>query len=235
MAGQAAHLGFTLAEVLITLGIIGVVAAITMPVLMAKYKQQVFATAFKKQYSVLNNTISFLELNDGLKDCYQDTFICPTEKDPNNRCYTSKNADCQALKTQLVSSLKLTPVNKEKFTYAKRNEVLANGGAAVLTAYNYDSYFSLMDAYMLPDGAVVLFTDNYSGYLEVVFIIDVNGEKGPNKWGYDAFWLVLSQRNGKLRLTDEWASLSEKGGSLPRNILMNNWGNDMKIDGIHWN
>ena len=36
--------GFTLAEVLITLGIIGVVVAMTMPVLISKYRERVFLT-----------------------------------------------------------------------------------------------------------------------------------------------------------------------------------------------
>ena len=47
--------GFTLAEVLITLGIIGVVAAMTMPALTAKYQQKVFVTKMKYTYTVLSN------------------------------------------------------------------------------------------------------------------------------------------------------------------------------------
>ncbi len=39
---------FTLAEVLITLGIIGVVAALTMPNLIANYQKKVWTTQFKK-------------------------------------------------------------------------------------------------------------------------------------------------------------------------------------------
>ncbi len=45
---------FTLAEVLITLGIIGVVAALTVPSLVAKYKERQRITQLKKAYSVLN-------------------------------------------------------------------------------------------------------------------------------------------------------------------------------------
>lgn len=44
---------FTLAEVLITLGIIGVVAAMTMPALIAKHRKTVLKTQFKKAYSEL--------------------------------------------------------------------------------------------------------------------------------------------------------------------------------------
>lgn len=45
---QSARSGFTLAEVLITLGIIGVVAAMTMPVLISNYRESVIKNQFKK-------------------------------------------------------------------------------------------------------------------------------------------------------------------------------------------
>jgi len=44
--------GFTLAEVLITLGIIGVVAAMTIPTLMTKYAKQRTETQLVKFYSM---------------------------------------------------------------------------------------------------------------------------------------------------------------------------------------
>ena len=43
--------GFTLAEVLITLGVIGVVAAMTVPNMVTKYKNNVVLTTLKKQYA----------------------------------------------------------------------------------------------------------------------------------------------------------------------------------------
>ena len=48
---------FTLAEVLITLGIIGVVAAMTLPVLIQNYQKKATATSVKKAYSELNQII----------------------------------------------------------------------------------------------------------------------------------------------------------------------------------
>src|SRR5574344_693563 len=44
-------LAFTLAEVLIVLGIIGIVAALTIPTLMANVQKQQYVTALKKFYS----------------------------------------------------------------------------------------------------------------------------------------------------------------------------------------
>ena len=45
---------FTLSEVLITLGIIGVVAAMTIPVLMEKYQEHAIITRLKRVYSILS-------------------------------------------------------------------------------------------------------------------------------------------------------------------------------------
>ena len=46
--------GFTLAEVLITLGIVGIVAAMTMPALITKHREKATVAKLKKSYSILN-------------------------------------------------------------------------------------------------------------------------------------------------------------------------------------
>lgn len=49
---------FTLAELLITLGIIGVVAALTIPSFISTYDKQVYKTGLKKALNALNNSIA---------------------------------------------------------------------------------------------------------------------------------------------------------------------------------
>ena len=62
---------FTLAEVLITLGIIGIVAAMTMPVLIAGYQKNVLKNQFKKTYSMLSQAIVKTQADLGyVPDCY---------------------------------------------------------------------------------------------------------------------------------------------------------------------
>lgn len=52
--------GFTLAEVLITLGVVGLIAAMTIPSLIAYYKAKVMETQFKRAYSVLSNATKLI-------------------------------------------------------------------------------------------------------------------------------------------------------------------------------
>ena len=56
---------FTLAEVLITLMIIGIVAALTIPSVISNYQQQEFKTGLKKAVSVLNEAIQMNISQDG--------------------------------------------------------------------------------------------------------------------------------------------------------------------------
>ena len=56
---------FTLAEVLITLAIIGVVAALTIPSVISNSQQQEFKTGLRKAVSVLNSAITMNMALDG--------------------------------------------------------------------------------------------------------------------------------------------------------------------------
>ena len=62
---NSSKIAFTLAEVLITLGIIGVVAAMTMPSLVANYEKKRTATAVKKAYSELSQALKLAEVDYG--------------------------------------------------------------------------------------------------------------------------------------------------------------------------
>lgn len=57
--------GFTLAEILITLGIIGVVATMTIPMLKTKIQKKIYATKLIQTYAILNQGFKrYLSSND---------------------------------------------------------------------------------------------------------------------------------------------------------------------------
>ena len=57
-------IGFTLAEVLITLGIIGIVAAMSIPSLINKVQEITFKSKLKKSYSLLSQTVKLMLADD---------------------------------------------------------------------------------------------------------------------------------------------------------------------------
>ena len=84
-----AKVAFTLAEVLITLGVIGVVAAVTLPTLIQNYKKHVVETRLAKFYTTINQAIQMSETVNGDKK-YWDTLGSGFEKDENDNPDYSK-------------------------------------------------------------------------------------------------------------------------------------------------
>ncbi len=64
-SGHLKKVAFTLAEVLITLGIIGIVAAMTMPTLIQKHRKSVVETSLKKFYTTVNQAINLSIVENG--------------------------------------------------------------------------------------------------------------------------------------------------------------------------
>lgn len=214
--------GFTLAEVLITLGIIGVVAAMTLPALTGKYQSKVLEVAFKKQYSVLQNAFDYSALESGYKECYTYLDRCQNSNGTMVGCYKGKMSDCPALQNDIIAQLKLKEIST-KIRYATKQEVMTNGGTFINATCTYD-YYRTFNPYTTKDGAFVYFAISGKETYPTV-VLDVNGEKGPNKWGYDVYFLTLSNREGKtdkIQLSDQYCSMIEKGGRFPRKILAGN-------------
>ncbi len=65
-------IAFTLAEVLITLGIIGIVAAMTLPTLIQNYKNHVVETRLQKFYSTINQAVKMAEVEYGDKKIWYE-------------------------------------------------------------------------------------------------------------------------------------------------------------------
>ena len=209
-------LSFTMAEVLITLGIIGIIAAMTLPNLIGNYKMKTYEVAFKKQYALLQNTMNLLTFENGTNRCY-------TYYRSGNMSYQSFAEDCEFFEQEIVKKLNLHKLDYDtdlKDKYALQSVVLASGGKSINSNCNYDGMKIGSNPYFSNDGTIFMF-------YRMWILLDVNGERGPNRWGYDVFFMGWSNHNkyedasSNLLLTDEFCSLIEKGGKFPRTILRN--------------
>ena len=169
---------FTLAEVLITLGIIGVVAALTLPTLIAKYEKKVIATRAKQTYSQLYQAIQLSTVDNGE----------PKYWDINSGGWTFENTE------RFLNKYMLPYLNSPKFcANGKSDEAKAKCGAAS---------FSVSQTYTLPNGVAISILP-HSSSIVMNIEIDVNGPKQPNRAGYDQFQFYLLGENGKLSFIRE--------------------------------
>ena len=182
MSGQAARLGFTLAEVLITLGIIGVVAAMTIPSIINKTNKKELQTSFKAAYSILSQAVSQVVTEEGgnLRKTYVYTEPIDSTSSgvwyPNNKLIADK----------LYSKLKV--IGECNYTGSVRT-------------FNKSSDSPQIDrGTVKPNRALangMCFNVGMNAG-QINLTIDTNGTKGPNILGYDIFYFDIDDSD-KLR------------------------------------
>ncbi len=197
--------GFTLAEVLITLGIIGVVAAMTMPTLINSTQGAQYKTAYKKALSVLSQAIVMnIALEDyDLSQTVEGGVNTKTHDDESQTIYTLFKNRMNVVKVADQDDFPDTAVNGDADFY----KVIAigeeedrpdeghfsdeNGGNAALAAWvTANQPFGDMTYLFMNDGIAFIFDNSQYECAEQTSTttdqycfgwIDVNGQKGPNR------------------------------------------------------
>ncbi len=184
---------FTLAEVLITLGIIGIVAAMTMPNIVRNYRNKVLKEQFKVAYSLVNQAVQRMSIdNPDLMNTY-----CGTS-------YSGSTSDKNTLFAEDFS--KYFDVVKDN-TLATGNESFKNIYGKDLNQPNYKKYSKPPDnngyndgSFVIKNGMIILngycwLGAQYKKGQRVEFLVDTNGLKGPNAMGYDLFYFWIDEKN----------------------------------------
>lgn len=157
---------FTLAEVLITLGIIGVVAAMTMPTLMNSTQGAQYKTAYKKALSAISQAIV---LNVALDDYnLADTSTTATGTTGTQNMYSLFKNRMNVVKTSQTTT---------GYAITERGAVFGQGST------NYTMFFNDGIAFSFPiaTGECSESAVRAPGATKCRGFIDVNGQKGPNK------------------------------------------------------
>lgn len=238
-----AKAAFTLAEVLITLGIIGIVAAMTLPSLIKNHEQRVLKTQFLKAYSTLSQALLKTTADFGaVPECYKwekrpypaqkcirwsaDGKTCTgwstADGSPYPVDWDGPNADCAEFYKVFYKNLKViktcasterdgcTSHYKGRDTFLKESDdTLTDQDLSDKTASDADlreSNFNRLPSVVLADGVTILSTKTVHPF------IDINGKKGPNKWGYDLYRINRSGSPKKGLYIGYQGHLIEKGG-----------------------
>jgi len=176
--------GFTLAEVLITIAIIGIVAALTIITLINNSQKAQYYTAFQKGYAELTEIVESLVLENG------DMTSAITSYGGLTNAIRSKVKEGKFCKdslpygTCMSSSVKFSKDTTDNFD-GYDMVVLADGEAIAIQALSDDCTYT-------------------SGNLTDMcgaFYLDTNGVKPPNEAGRDVFFFFI--RNKKLTAEGE--------------------------------
>lgn len=187
--------GFTLAEVLITLGIIGVVAALTIPGLLANYAKIRTAAQLKESYSILQQAIKLSQDENGNIEGWDTTLTGSEFFHAYLANYLKWGKEYTS--TELAKSAPRTHLN---------------GTAYSGTFYTSDisSHFTLLN------GTLISCQIEETG---MMIGIDVNGLSKPNRMGIDTFYFFFTSEYGLRPLGDKGTTAYMNFGSYERSTL----------------
>ncbi len=184
-------LAFTLSEVLVTLGIIGVVAVLTVPNMYANVNKKTMLATLKDSYSKLSGAM-IKKMAD--EQVYNWNDVLP-EDDADLPSFT------QEFLTEYLDVVKVCNSFDECF---------ADNYTSIVTSSNdlnyFRDYFAVGNSVLLNNKSAILFYISgysYSSNAQLHAYIDVNGKLGPNKLGIDYFLVPLDYKGNAV--TDEGA------------------------------
>ncbi|MBP3924316.1 type II secretion system protein [bacterium] len=195
-------LAFTLAEVLITLGIIGVVAAMTLPTIVNNIRHKELETSFKKAYSSISQALKLYEAQNGTPLLPGDI---PTRKLKGMIMpYFKTVKDCGLGKANSSSAEKACVPNPAGWSEQDKTEnykaIYKNyNGTSEINLYAFDD-----GQFVINDGMLILINNDGGGTnggrdFQKWISVDVNGyNKRPNRLGQDLFMFRLGESGNLL-------------------------------------
>ena len=201
---------FTLAEVLITLAIIGVVAAMTLPTLIANHQKQTYVTGLKKALSVSSNMFKQMQADEGVSDVgsteiFTKSVLCQSTQDDLDTCMGNTTSVFKRIIPKYLKVLKIvelsdckTEIQDDAFLDAQNKKLTVYDTPTPFNETYYRDWSNLL-AFYTTDGMIyyiVPFRNNW-----ILFIVDINGEKGPNIVGRDIFEFGINNK-GKIDMGD---------------------------------
>ncbi len=227
---------FTLAEVLITLGIIGVVAAMTLSSLINNVKNKGYVEGLKKAYSILQSAT-----NDIVNDMGgpPSTWIPDAYKIAQTDGYEAAKDAQKTVINMYVSKMKVVQVcdryffNKTEACVPEMSAYKKLNNKTITETWDIPYQFAY--PIQLANGMNIgfRFMSNDSGGVlwgepPIRFTVDVNGKAKPNKVGRDIFYLYLNNEGKVLPYGDgiygndhkDDCNTSDMGASCAYKVLM---------------
>lgn len=188
---NASSLAFTLAEVLVTLGIIGVVSALTLPALVKNHQRQVYVIQLHKVYNEVQQAV----------DSYvtENNYVNLGESRIRNNADELRRFVNKYFKVTQNCGTHYTPCFEAEYSSLNGDTVSDIGSLCNIvvtiadgTAICWD--VAPMDAEVDEDGNSFSSSNSVGSDGEVIDLeVDINGKQGPNIYGRDMFAFVVGR------------------------------------------
>ena len=187
--------GFTLAEVLITLGIIGIVAAMTLPTLVQKYKEKVRINQLKKVYSSLSQAYNMALNEYGTPDNW-GIEVTESNIDENGNIIVEDYSGMEKAAAILGKYMNIAKWCEKEEVCDTRKQLALNGTTVLgngSTASASRSTFYLQDGTKISMGYITSLTE-YGKYADILVTLPGNREI---RRGENAFYFILTPKGVK--------------------------------------
>ena len=173
--------GFTLAEVLITLGIIGVVAAMTLPTLIQNQQKRSLEVATQKFYSTMSQAVKKYMADKGVDDL-RNTPLASDNYSNDEGDYTDSSEAIASIRDFVTKYLKVVKECDHEANNCFAPVYKKWDGSAPDRNFTTVANWDMRRDYVLADGAVIRI--GYHGtYAPIVLFVDINGKKDPIESG----------------------------------------------------
>lgn len=211
---------FTLTEIIVTLSIIGVIAALTIPAVMKGYREKMYSAQLKKTVSQIENAAKTVMSDEHAQSFFKTTAGVPTTDD------TDETVGAPYFLNNYLKNARTGCFNKND----------SNANNCILKTYKtaggtdvemYSSYCVLT----VNGSAVCMWNDTEKENNNI--IIDINGIDAPNIIGVDVFSAKISADGTVISdgvdetkcgvKSSDWGHIVDYAQGCLQKVINNNW------------
>ena len=209
---------------MITLGIIGVVAALTLPTLISNYKKQTYVTGLQKAYSVLNNMTKDAMAKDDVTNFLDTQLMQAWSEARGVSCSKCENFETELKKSfpnaellkqtesypsiaglylEKIEGKSPTPSRDDTAYHLYKNSIFTTNYICLMNQDSILYCFMTYGGYGSPADATNSIYEDFANPVNspgslVHILVDVNGYKKPNQLGRDFFVFSVGARSGRV-------------------------------------
>ena len=191
-------LGFTVAEVLITMGIIGIISALTLPTFVTDYRKQMYSKSLVSAVADFENAMMIMMKKEGIDDLfYSEAWTAIRDA---NAFLLSANSNDDVIENFMGKITKILPIESYKtdewefYPLDGKTELSEDRLVRFKTKQGVVYGITIRQPFSqepIDEKIALMNNSEYRNQAARLVVIDINGENMPNREGRDIFYYEL--------------------------------------------